>query len=212
MSIIVEHHRAGGRVIVGVRAAAAATSESKKFSLLGQVSRISSVEKGCFMVEEGDLVINESGTNIMHKAINPNCLSDGLKRGVALHTVQYPFPEKFGSVRWCNACCYKTGTLNLHFEEIEAIGKTVFGKPKRRALKKKAAEEQAPRRTLKKEAAEEQAPKEPKKRGRPAVKVEASDASPEEHCTKRVKVKKEAAEPEPNGDQLDEDVFGLLDE
>lgn len=129
MATIVQHQKAGGRVVVGVRSAN--SNMSKDFQLLGEVSHISRIEMGQFLIEEGDYVINERGTSVMHKALGPSCMTEELRRGVGLQVLRYPLPEKYGNVRFCKACCYKCPCLDLHFEEMNPSGITAFSLKRR---------------------------------------------------------------------------------
>merc|ERR1719491_7149 len=130
MSAIVQHRKAGGRIVVGVRANQYAYGiKHKSFDLLGEVSEISSIEKGRFLVEAGDDVLDECGTSSMHKAVGSSCLNESLRRGVGLKAVRYPFTSAWGTVRWCTACCYKPPSLDLHFKELGEDGSAAFKVP-----------------------------------------------------------------------------------
>merc|ERR1711971_481753 len=67
---IVAHQRAGGRVVVGVRAGVS----GKDFKKLGEVSRITDVQESKLLLNNGDVVIIESGGARVHRQIMPSCL------------------------------------------------------------------------------------------------------------------------------------------
>jgi len=154
---IVAHQRAGGRVVVGVRAGVS----GKDFKKLGEVSRITDVQESKLLLNNGDVVIIESGGARVHRQIMPSCLDAGLKAGIGLSTANYPMREKEGGQKWrlCS-CCYITPSCNLHFNELheDAVAAYTAGpiskpasiakrhslklKPGRRGRKKVKAEEE----------------------------------------------------------------------
>jgi len=121
ISAIIRHCQTGGRVVVGIRD----NIQSASFKLLGHVDRIDALQRCQFLVEDGEFLICEYGSESgkLHKCITAACLDAGLKAGTALTTKRHPLPENVASnYSFCTACCYTTPNAKLHFKELNEAG------------------------------------------------------------------------------------------
>lgn len=116
---IIAHCRDGGRVVVGVR-----PPNDSRFRMLGELRSVDDLQGARFLVESGDDVLREQGTNTFHKAITVQCLNDGLRRGVGLAVARHPINTE--AAKWCKACCYLPPRVVLNFAELHAEGVEAF--------------------------------------------------------------------------------------
>jgi len=120
---LIDHIDSGGRLVVGVRG-----DKAGHFKCLGDAKRMVLTERAQFLVEAGDHVLQELGTNTFHKAITASCLSPFLRQGVGLVAARYPLRSRCRP-RWCTSCCYMPPRALLHFDELVAEGVTAFSAP-----------------------------------------------------------------------------------
>jgi len=117
---LIDHIDGGGRLVVGVRGSAGG-----HFKCLGDAKRMVLTARSRFLVEPGDHVLQERGTNIFHKAITASCLSPFLRQGVGLVAARYPLRSQHRP-KWCTSCCYMAPKALLYFDELVADGVTAF--------------------------------------------------------------------------------------
>jgi len=125
LNAIVAHSERGGRIVVATRGAAEARAEDcRHFKTLGEVSHITDVIRNHFLVEHGDTVIQERGSDLHHKVIKTQCIDTGLRSGIGLIPVKYRAGRFIG--KWCPRCSYEPGCALLHFKELKADGVAAF--------------------------------------------------------------------------------------
>eukprot|EP00445_Apocalathium_hangoei_P046725 CAMPEP_0204015306 /NCGR_PEP_ID=MMETSP0360-20130528/25979_1 /ASSEMBLY_ACC=CAM_ASM_000342 /TAXON_ID=268821 /ORGANISM="Scrippsiella Hangoei, Strain SHTV-5" /LENGTH=440 /DNA_ID=CAMNT_0050958219 /DNA_START=65 /DNA_END=1387 /DNA_ORIENTATION=+ len=126
LNAIVAHSERGGRIVVATRGAAEARAEEdcRHFKTLGEVSHITDVIRNHFLVEHGDTVIQERGSDLHHKVIKTQCIDTGLRSGIGLIPVKYRAGSFIG--KWCPRCSYEPGCALLHFKELKADGVAAF--------------------------------------------------------------------------------------
>jgi len=126
LNAIVAHSERGGRIVVATRGAAEARAEEdcRHFKTLGEVSHITDVIRNHFLVEHGDTVIQERGSDLHHKVIKTQCIDTGLRSGIGLIPVKYRAGRFIG--KWCPRCSYEPGCALLHFKELKADGVAAF--------------------------------------------------------------------------------------
>eukprot|EP00928_Gymnodinium_smaydae_P003256 TRINITY_DN1116_c0_g1_i1.p1 TRINITY_DN1116_c0_g1~~TRINITY_DN1116_c0_g1_i1.p1 ORF type:complete len:495 (-),score=90.99 TRINITY_DN1116_c0_g1_i1:352-1767(-) len=172
VNAIIRHCRDGGRVVVGVR-----PPSDNRFRLLGELSSVDDLQKARFLVEAGDNVLREQGTNTFHKCITVSCLNDGLKRGVGLVAARHPTGTK--NARWCKSCCYVAPRVVLNFSELFDEGVEAFQSlPVKR--KREPGMKVEPGTGVKLEEVKKEIDEGPRKRLRfkqPVIKVEPDDES-----------------------------------
>jgi len=139
---LVDHLGRGGRLLVAVRPPQTGSVDGD-YRLLGQVSRIDGLHLAELMVGEGNTVIRENGSKMTHRAILPDCLNLGLKKGVGLIAVKLT-ADNMKAHRFCVACCYRTPSCTLHFEELEPAGVSAYNLPAGAKAEPKAEQPEAP--------------------------------------------------------------------
>lgn len=175
---IVGHQRRGGRVVVGVREGVGVEG-GQEYKLLGEVSRVDGVRTSSFLVAEGDEVLREEGTTTYHKYITAACLNDGLRSGIGLAAVRFPFKSdaQGSKAKWCAKCCYEVASCTLHFDELCPAGVAAHQRPYRRPITLMPLKRRRAKMELKVEVKEEPSERPTKRcRGKqPRVKGEVKD-------------------------------------
>eukprot|EP00931_Biecheleriopsis_adriatica_P033621 TRINITY_DN19506_c0_g1_i1.p1 TRINITY_DN19506_c0_g1~~TRINITY_DN19506_c0_g1_i1.p1 ORF type:complete len:496 (-),score=123.33 TRINITY_DN19506_c0_g1_i1:25-1485(-) len=134
---IQSHVDSGGRLLVAVRPPV--STGDVDYRMLGQVCRLDNLQEAKFLVDEGDMVVQERGSSMMHKAITFHCLSASLKSGIGLTAVTYS--SKLSNPRWCLSCCYRPPSAVLHFECLEPAGVMAYQLPRGAKLELQSQEE-----------------------------------------------------------------------
>lgn len=120
---IIEHTQQGAEVVVAVRA-----SPGDSFSILGKTRNFGQDSAAQFLLEPGDHLIGERGSQRMHKCITAQCIDAGLKMGIGLVPQQFPLPERTGRVQFCTACCWKPATAIIRFDAWNEVAADILDK------------------------------------------------------------------------------------
>jgi len=120
---IVQHTQQGAEVVVAVRA-----SPGDSFSILGKTSSFGQDSAAQFLLEPGDHLIGERGSQRMHKCITAQCIDASLKMGIGLVPQQFPLPERTGRVQFCTACCWKPATAIIRFDAWNEVAADILDK------------------------------------------------------------------------------------
>lgn len=111
---IFEHVHAGRcEVVVAVRA-----TPGTDYAILGRTREICLLSPARFLVNGGDHLVAERGSNRIHRYVTAQCIDAGLKAGVGLVPCRYPVPAALRPL-YCSGCCWAPASALLRFETLD---------------------------------------------------------------------------------------------
>mmetsp|Transcript_37505 Transcript_37505/g.81469 ORF Transcript_37505/g.81469 Transcript_37505/m.81469 type:complete len:433 (+) Transcript_37505:81-1379(+) len=151
LNTIIGHVARGNRLVIATRGGD--IQDKLSFRVLGEVGETSDVKPYKFLVEDQEMVVQERGTDLHHKAIKAACLDAGLRSGIGLIGVKYRKSSFNG--RFCSVCSYQPGSAVLHLKELNKAAADAFIKREEEEDVKKEEDDDEEKGDVKKEEEDE---------------------------------------------------------